>query len=62
VPGRKTDVNDATWLADPLAHGLVRGSFIPDAQTPEMRNRRRLDGGKFRSGTAPASVRSAIAA
>ena len=38
VPGRKTDVNDATWLADLLAHGLVRGSFVPDAQTQEMRN------------------------
>jgi len=38
VPGRKTDVNDATWLADLLAHGLIRGSFVPDVQTQEMRN------------------------
>jgi transposase len=38
VPGRKTDVNDATWLADLLAHGLIRGSFVPDATTQEMRN------------------------
>ncbi len=38
VPGRKTDVNDATWLADLIAHGLVRGSFVPDEQTQEMRN------------------------
>ena len=38
VPGRKTDVNDATWLADLLAHGLIRGSFVPDRQTQEMRN------------------------
>jgi transposase len=38
VPGRKTDVNDAAWLADLLAHGLIRGSFVPDAQTQEMRN------------------------
>jgi transposase len=38
VPGRKTDVNDATWLADLLAHGLIRGSFVPDAQTQEQRN------------------------
>ena len=38
VPGRKTDVNDATWLADLLAHGLIRGSFVPDAQTQEMRD------------------------
>lgn len=38
VPGRKTDVNDAAWLADLMAHGLVRGSFVPDEQTQEMRN------------------------
>ena len=38
VPGRKPDVNDATWLADLLAHGLIRGSFVPDPQTQEMRN------------------------
>ena len=37
VPGRKTDVNDATWLADLLAHGLIRGSFVPDAATQEQR-------------------------
>jgi len=37
VPGRKTDVNDATWLADLLAHGLIQGSFVPDQQTQEMR-------------------------
>jgi transposase len=38
VPGRKTDVNDAIWLADLLAHGLIRGSFVPDQQTQEMRD------------------------
>ena len=37
VPGRKTDVNDATWLAELLAHGLIRASFVPDAATEEMR-------------------------
>ena len=37
VPGRKTDVNDATWLADLLAHGLIRASFVPDNQTQELR-------------------------
>ena len=31
VPGRKTDVNDATWIADLLAHGLIRPSFVPPA-------------------------------
>ncbi|TAN72113.1 MAG: IS110 family transposase [Magnetospirillum sp.] len=38
VPGRKTDVNDATWLADLMAHGLIRGSFVADEQTQEMRD------------------------
>ena len=33
VPGRKTDVNDATWLAELLAHGLIRASFVPDGPT-----------------------------
>ena len=37
VPGRKTDVNDATWLAELLAHGLFRGSFVPDMATQELR-------------------------
>jgi transposase len=38
VPGRKTDVNDAVWLADLMAHGLIRGSFVPDEPTQQMRN------------------------
>ena len=37
VPGRKSDVSDATWLAELLAHGLIRASFVPDGQTQEMR-------------------------
>lgn len=37
VPGRKTDVNDATWLADLLAHGLIRGSFVPDLAVQALR-------------------------
>ena len=37
VPGRKTDVGDATWLAELLAHGLIRASFVPDTQTQELR-------------------------
>lgn len=37
VPGRKTDVADASWLADLLAHGLIRGSFVPDNPTQELR-------------------------
>ena len=38
VPGRKTDVNDATWLADLMAHGLVRASFVPPEPTQQMRD------------------------
>lgn len=38
VPGRKSDVNDAMWLADLLAHGLIRGSFVPPAPVQEMRD------------------------
>jgi len=37
VPGRKTDVNDATWLADLLAHGLVPASFVPPTAVQELR-------------------------
>jgi transposase len=37
VPGRKTDVADAVWLADLLAHGLIRASFVPEAPMQEMR-------------------------
>jgi transposase len=38
VPGRKTDVNDAMWIADLLAHGLIRGSFVPPTPVQEMRD------------------------
>jgi transposase len=37
VPGRKTDVNDATWIADLLAHGLIRGSFVPPMAIQHVR-------------------------
>lgn len=37
VPGRKTDVKDAEWIADLLKHGLVRGSFIPPKPQRELR-------------------------
>lgn len=37
VPGRKTDVKDAEWIADLLRHGLVKGSFIPDRPQRELR-------------------------
>ena len=37
VPGRKTDVKDAEWIADLLRHGLLTGSFIPDREQRELR-------------------------
>lgn len=37
VPGRKTDVKDAEWIADLLQHGLLRASFIPDRAQRELR-------------------------
>jgi transposase len=38
VPGRKTDVNDAMWIADLLAHGLIRGSFVPPQPIQDLRD------------------------
>jgi transposase len=38
IPGRKTDVNDATWLSDLLAHGLIRGSFVPPPSVGDLRD------------------------
>ena len=37
VPGRKTDLNDAMWIADLLAHGLIRPSFVPEAEMQDLR-------------------------
>jgi|KBSMisStandDraft_5_1062788.scaffolds.fasta_scaffold209852_1 transposase len=38
VPGRKTDMNDAMWIADLVACGLIRASFVPDERTQELRS------------------------
>lgn len=38
VPGRKTDVSDCEWIADLLAHGLLKGSFIPPKPIRELRD------------------------
>src|ERR1700677_777354 len=38
IPGRKSDVSDATWLAQLGAHGLVRGSFVPPAPIRQLRD------------------------
>jgi transposase len=37
LPGRKTDVKDAEWIADLFRHGLLKGSFIPDRPQRELR-------------------------
>lgn len=37
VPGRKTDVKDAEWIADLLQHGLLKASYIPDREQRELR-------------------------
>jgi len=38
VPGRKTDIKDAEWIADLLRHGLLKASFIPSAPQRELRD------------------------
>lgn len=38
VPGRKNDVNDATWIAELLAHGLLTASFVPPRPIRELRD------------------------
>lgn len=37
LPGRKSDVSDAQWLADLLAHGLLKRSFVPEREVEELR-------------------------
>jgi transposase len=38
VPGHKSDMTDTTWIADLLAHGLVRSSMVPPTQIQELRD------------------------
>ena len=45
VPGRKTDVKDAEWLADLVRYGLLRSSFIPERPQRELRDLTRLRAG-----------------
>ena len=52
VPGRKTDLSDAEWLADVAAHGMVRPSFVPP---PEIRELRELT--RYRKTQADARAR-----
>jgi transposase len=41
VPGRKTDVNDAAWIADLMACGLIKASFVPDEDIQRLRSLQR---------------------
>lgn len=38
LPGRKTDVNDAMWISDLLAHGMIQASFVPETPIQELRD------------------------
>jgi transposase len=38
VPGRKTDMNDAMWIADLLSFGLIKASFVPEQEMQELRS------------------------
>ena len=42
IPGRKTDQQDAEWIADLLAHGLLRASFVPPAEIRRLRELTRM--------------------
>jgi transposase len=55
VPGRKTDVSDAEWIADLLRHGLLRGSFVPDRPQRELRELTRYRASLVRERTAEAN-------
>ena len=52
VPGRKTDVKDAAWLAELLRHGLLRSSFVPDRPARELRELTRYRSSLVRERTA----------
>ena len=52
VPGRKSDVRDAEWIADLLRHGLLRASFVPDRPARELRELTRYRSALVRERTA----------
>jgi transposase len=55
VPGRKTDVKDAEWIADLLRHGLLKASFVPDRPQRELRELTRYRGALVRERAAEAN-------
>lgn len=52
VPGRKTDVRDAEWIADLLRHGLLNASFVPNREGRELRELIRFRTARVREHTA----------
>ncbi len=58
LPGRKTDVSDATWLAQLGAHGLLRASFAPPQPIRELRDltRTRIAIARERAGNGKRNV------
>jgi transposase len=57
VPGRKTDITDAEWIADFLRHGLLRGRVVPDRPQRERRALTRDRTSLVRARTAEANRR-----
>jgi transposase len=55
VPGRKTDVKDAEWIADLLRHGLLKASFVPDRPQRELRELTRYRTALIRERSAEAN-------
>jgi transposase len=55
VPGRKTDVKDAEWIADLLRHGLLKPSFVPDRAQRELRELTRYRTSLIRERSAEAN-------
>jgi transposase len=55
VPGRKTDITDAEWIADLLRHGLLRASYVPDRPQRELRELTRYRTSLVRERTAQAN-------
>jgi transposase len=51
VPGRKTDVKDCVWIAQLLEHGLLRGSFVPEAPIRDLRDLTRFRKGLIQERT-----------
>ncbi len=51
IPGRKSDVSDAAWLAELAAHGLIRSSFVPPPPIRELRELTRARSARVRERT-----------